>query len=341
MPFNLNLHLTVSNLSSIPKYEQIVNHIVVLIESKKLKEGELLPSINTTYKKLGVSRDTLINAYKKLQEMGYIGSRHGKGFFILESKKNKSRKKVFVLFDQMSGYKEALYQSLVKNLGANYSIDAFFYFFNKKVFSNLLLDNISGYDHYVVIPHFNEDVSDILKNIPPEKLLILDKDVPAMKGNIAAVYQNYDQDIYQTLKSNLKILKKYQHINMIFDWKNQYFPQGIMDGFNRFCKESLISCNFFDYATEANITKGSVYIVNSDNDLTLLIKMVKKKKLTLGKDIGIISYNDTPLKEVIADGLTVISTDFEEMGKTAASLIKTQRFERIENPFTLILRNSL
>jgi len=221
----------------------------------------------------------------------------------------------------MSGYKEELLQSLLRNLGKKYSVDIFFYFFNKKMFANLIQENIDKYDHYIILPHFNEDVAEYLKDIPIDKLLILDKDIPSMKGRVAAIYQNYNKDIYNSLKTNLKILRKYERIYLIFDWQNHYFPFGIIDGFNRFCSENLIPGNIVDYASEINITKSSAYIVNSDIDLTCLLKVAKKKNFQLGKDIGVISYNDTPLKEVIADGLTVISTDFEYMCKTAAEMI--------------------
>jgi DNA-binding LacI/PurR family transcriptional regulator len=60
---------------------------------------------------------------------------------------------------------------------------------------------------------------------------------------------------------------------------------------------------------------------------------------TLGKDIGIISYNDTPLKELL--GITVISTDFNIMGETAASMILNNEKGEIKVPFNFIDRNSI
>ncbi len=40
-------------------------------------------------------------------------------------------------------------------------------------------------------------------------------------------------------------------------------------------------------------------------------------------------------------GISVISTDFVKLGKTAAELILDSRKEDIVNPFYLVLRNSL
>jgi hypothetical protein len=47
------------------------------------------------------------------------------------------------------------------------------------------------------------------------------------------------------------------------------------------------------------------------------------------------------MKEVLAEGISVVSTDFEAMGKTAAGLILSEKKEKLYNPFRLILRRSL
>ena len=61
--------------------------------------------------------------------------------------------------------------------------------------------------------------------------------------------------------------------------------------------------------------------------------------MVLGDDIGIISYNDTPLKDLL--GITVVSTDFDQMGRTTAELILEKRVDRVKNPFYLTERESL
>tara|TARA_R110002050_G_scaffold39757_1_gene97433 strand:+ start:7437 stop:7661 length:225 start_codon:yes stop_codon:yes gene_type:complete len=73
----------------------------------------------------------------------------------------------------------------------------------------------------------------------------------------------------------------------------------------------------------------------------LIIKKIKEDKLTLSKDIGIISYNDTLLKEIVEGGITTISTDFNIMGERLAQMILHKEQLQIENINALILRNSL
>jgi len=79
----------------------------------------------------------------------------------------------------------------------------------------------------------------------------------------------------------------------------------------------------------------------SDRDLVQIIEKASVCNFTIGKDVGLISYNDTPLKKVVANGITTISTDFSEMGKILAAMILNNSKENIENKSQLILRNSL
>jgi DNA-binding LacI/PurR family transcriptional regulator len=61
----------------------------------------------------------------------------------------------------------------------------------------------------------------------------------------------------------------------------------------------------------------------------------------VGEEIGILSYNESPYKEVLLDGIAVISTDFVQLGRTAANLVLSGEKMHISNPFSLILRNSI
>ena len=72
-----------------------------------------------------------------------------------------------------------------------------------------------------------------------------------------------------------------------------------------------------------------------------VIKKIHENKMILAKDIGIISYNETLLKEIVEGGITTISTDFNAMGKTLATMVMNKEKTQVQNPSSLILRNSL
>ncbi|MNI91594.1 DNA-binding transcriptional repressor EbgR [compost metagenome] len=92
---------------------------------------------------------------------------------------------------------------------------------------------------------------------------------------------------------------------------------------------------------EENVEKGTCYINIIEDDLVKLLNKVIQNKLVIGKDVGVISYNETPLKKFILNGITTISTDFEMMGRLAAELIMNKSKERVEVPFYLKLRPSV
>jgi len=87
---------------------------------------------------------------------------------------------------------------------------------------------------------------------------------------------------------------------------------------------------------------GDLYIVLAESDLVNIIKKSREQLLTLGEDIGVISYNETPLKEILADGISTVSTDFIHMGKTIGNqILGIEDRVPIKNPFRLIKRNSI
>lgn len=326
--------------SGIPKYLQVVEAVISLIDNGKIKLGDKLPSINDAYRSLKISRDTLIAAYDELKARGVLSPQHGKGFYI--SNVNALRVlRVFVLFDVMNGYKAVLYRSLVKALGENCRIDIYFHHYNKPLFEDLITSNLGNYSFYVIMPHFNEDVSDIVSKIPSDKLLLIDNIVPALSVKCAAVYQDFENDVYRSLESGLNLLRKYNRFYMVMNQEFQFIPNGLVNGFRNFVRKFEFESGFVEDLRQHPVRKGDVFLVFTDADLVDLIKMARKKKLQLGKTIGIISYDDTPLKEVLADGITVISTDFKKMGETAADMILSHTRKQIANPCRLIKRKSL
>jgi DNA-binding transcriptional regulator YhcF (GntR family) len=325
---------------STPKYEQLVHEFLRLIRTKKLKLGDKIPSLNEIAHKHDISRDTVVAAYTELKNRGLISSRHGKGFYI-SSTDIKSKLKVFMLFDVMNGYKEILFQSIISNLGANYQVDLFFHYYNETVFEQLIHNNLSKYGYFVIMPHFNQDVSKYIRQIPKEKLLIIDKDIEQDEFCYNAVFQDFENDVIQVLYKTRPLLQKYDCLKFVANHNFQFIPEGITTGFKRFCNENNVKHEILEKMSAERINKGDAFMIMSDNDLITLIKICERNGWHPGRDIGIISYDETPLKEVLARGITVISTDFVKMGLTASQLIKGTLAGKFENPPLFIKRNSL
>ena len=86
---------------------------------------------------------------------------------------------------------------------------------------------------------------------------------------------------------------------------------------------------------------GEAYLVFRQKDLVQILKFAKEKKLKIGRDMGILAYNDTPLYEVVEDGITSISTNFRLMGEKAAGFVLSRQKVQEIIETSLIIRNSL
>jgi len=112
-------------------------------------------------------------------------------------------------------------------------------------------------------------------------------------------------------------------------------------GFESFCQAYSFDYEIISDFSNQSIALGDLYIIPHDRDLLLVIENAMSRNLRLGEDFGIISYNETPLKKIAANGITTISTNFELMGKILADMVLHGIKEQIENKSALIVRNSL
>lgn len=329
--------------SNTPKYLQIVNAVKSCLEQNTLKKGDALPSVNKLLQHYDISRDTVVRAYELLKNQGIIEAIHGKGFYISnDSYVPKAR--IFLLFNKLSPHKKIIYDSFSQTLGEDIPIDFFIYHNDYNLFKKILSAHAhKSYSHYVIIAHFNEggsNVMELLQEIPHEKIIILDKKLPGQFNQFSCIYQDFQNDINNALSQLLTKIRKYKKIKILFP-EGSYHPKEILIGFKLFCQKYNIPYEIITEIRLNEVTKGDVYITLMEDDLVTVIKAIKSFDFKVGRDVGIISYNETPLKEVLLDGITVISTDFEELGRQCASVILEKKRIQIVNGFRVIERNSL
>ncbi len=328
---------------SAPKYVQIIKSILKAISKGKLKRGDKIPSINQLSEEYLLSRDTVEKAYKNLIKDGILISVRGKGYFI-NRVDIENTVRVILILNKISNYKKQIYNAFVEELGKNVNVDLHIHHSNFNIFKNLIKNSNGEYDYYVIMPHFyekQEDVAELLKLLPPEKLILLDKNIDFPDKKHSCVYQNFEKDIVEALNEAVEAIKVYQKLILIFPTIIPY-PKEIMKGFRIFCIQHKLKHEIiYDFQENDQVTPDAAYVVIEENDLVHLIKKCQQQELVIGQNVGIISYNETPLKEILLNGITTISTDHEQMGRTAAKLIAENRHDIIKNPFTLIKRKSL
>mgnify|MGYP000515950498 CR=1 FL=1 len=329
--------ITIQNKIGTPKYKQIVNSIEDAITSGLLKKGDQLPSINKVKDAHSLSRDTVLTAFNELKNRGIIQSVVGKGYYV-SSENISVNQKIFLLFDELNSFKEDLYNSFLENLGDNIQVDIYFHHFNEAIFNKLIYDNIGAYNYYVIMPANLRNTNSVIQNLPQDKVFILDQIHDDLKP-YSAIYQNFEKAIFNNLTKVLPSIKEYQNLNLIFSEHKQ--PIGLLNGFIKFCEENSLNFNIINEINEEPLNKDDLFIIPDDKSLIKIIKKMKSQDLTIAKDIGIISYNETLLKEIVEGGITTISTDFNEMGQRLAEMILNKEQVKIENPNKIIIRNSI
>lgn len=326
-----------------PKYRQIINAIINDIEKGVLKKNDQLPSINELSIEYDLAKDTVEKAYNQLKEKGIISSVRGKGFFVQGLKSSKLR--VLLVLNKLSAYKKIIYYSFINTLGDKATVDLQIHHYNAVLLKNILEESRGKYHYYVIMPHFFDGLEAVniieeLEKIPKDELVILDKHLTELKGNYLCVYQDFENDIYEVLEENELLLNKYKELVLVFP-EGYNYPHEIVKGFRKFCSHYNKIYRITEEVTSVPLKKGSLFIVIEETDLVDLVKAMMEKNFKPGKDIGILSFNETSLKEILAGGIATISTHFEAMGSTAATLILEKQTIKIKNPFSLIRRPSL
>ncbi len=78
------MEINLEKSSSVPVYRQIADGIIKNIEAGVLTGGAALPPIRQLADRLGVSRETVVRAYKRLESKRLVYTREGSGTYVAE-----------------------------------------------------------------------------------------------------------------------------------------------------------------------------------------------------------------------------------------------------------------
>ena len=315
--------------------------VITDIERGVLTNNEQLPSISELSVEYYLARDTVEKAYRELRERGYITSVQGKGYYVQTDTTPKL--KILLVFNKLSSYKKIIYYAFLKALGDKATVDLQIHHYSASQFQEIIQKNLGKYNYYVVMPHFTQDLDKVnylrvLESIPPGELVLLDRDVTELSSDVLSVYQDFDKDICGALENAQDLLKKYSRMVLILPGDGNY-PTEIAQGFRTFCINADKEFTIKENATGEALRTGTAYVVIEETDLSEIVKKVRQSAFELGREIGIISFNETTLKELL--NITVVTTDFKAMGYTTASLLLDNKRIKVKNPFYMIRRGSV
>jgi DNA-binding transcriptional regulator YhcF (GntR family) len=338
-PFSVNITniFNIDEAAGIPKYKQIINSVCMAIEQGIVKKGDKIASINQICGAFSLSRDTVMLAFNELRTKGIVVSVPGKGYYI-ERTDLIFDKQVFLLFDELNVFKEDLYTSFLGQLDKRTNVDIYFHHFNFHVYKELIGNAAGKYSAYIIMPATFNNSIEVIRQLPPDKVYILDR----LKSDLAdypVIYQNFEQDVYDGMMAGKALFCKYRKLIMVFPGGKE--PEERVTGFKRFCLELGLEAEIVRSVDKRNVKKGEAYLVVSDRNLVRIVKNAASMNLRLGEDVGLVSFNDTMLKEVVAGGITTISTDFVQMGKDLSDIVINHRNIKVRNPSRLIVRKSL
>lgn len=332
MSFNFNININPQ--SNTLKYLQLVDAIIDAINENTLNEGDMLPSVNDLIKNASLSRDTVFKAYTELKNRGIIESVPNKGYFV-----TRNRNRVLLFLDTFKAYKEVLYDGFRSNLPENISVDLHFHHYQIEVLEYIINDSIGKYSHYIVMNFDHPDMEKVISKIPPEKLLIIDWNIHASPTH-SYVCQDFGQALYDVFEAQIEKIKRYKRFIYLYPEKLTYHPRESIINFKRFVNDFSITGEMLYDPKKIEIKQGDLYLLVSDRTLSMILDQATEKGLEPGRDFGIISYNETPMKRFVKEGITVLSTNFTQMGKRAAEFVlNTEQIQEVV-PIRLIERNS-
>lgn len=316
------------------KVKQLADLLSQDISMGVYKSGDLLPSINELSQTYKVSRDTVFKAFLDLKERGIIDSTPGKGYYVMGKLTN-----VLLLLDEYSPFKYALYNSFVKRLSHTYKVDLLFHQYSERLFNTIIRESLGRYNKYIVMNFDNERLSPNLYKIEPSRLLLLDFG-KFDKKDYSYVCQDFDEGFYDALSQLKERLHKYRKLVMLLPPESLH-PRSSRGYFEKFCKDCRFSGGVAVDIDTLEVRKGMVYIAIRQVDVVAIIKKSRSAGLRCGVDFGLIAYNDTPAYEVIDQGITALSINWERMGQKAAEFVLTGKQVQEYLPTEVRLRGSL
>lgn len=328
-----------------PIYKQLLAQVEHAILEGRAQPGDYLPSMNELSQELNISRETVKKVYAILRDRGLIDSKQGKGFFVAAQQPER-RLRVFMLLDKLSLYKQVFYDAFLAQMGNKADITIHLYNQNIRLFEDTIDAALDNYDYYIITPHFSFDnetqmrALKALKRIPNRKLIVADHWPRLLQGNYGVVYQDQARDTYDCLKECIDDLHKYEKLHVV-TLPTSLYGQTIIESVDRLSCDYGLEVEYHNEITSDIIRRGGVYLtVNGQLGLELveLIRLAREAGLEIGRDIGIISYNESYISEIILNGLTTMSTDFTQMGTLVAEMILTKTLRKVKCDFCMIRR---
>ena len=154
------------------------------------------------------------------------------------------------------------------------------------------------------------------------------------------VFQDFGKAFFEASKESVDVFRKYKKLIFLYPTFT-YHPKETLVYFKRYCEQFNF---YYEVVTDPKsflIEKNIAYISASDRILGAFLEQCRINNFEPEVNVGFLSHNETPMKKFIYKGISVISTDFKEIGTKAAEFVLQEKPMQYYVPTTITLRESL
>lgn len=339
----------INDEGSHPKFLQIADRIRELIDSGRLELGDRLPSVNQVINHFSVSRDTAVKAYQELKNRGVVESTPNKAYFVSNVLIHDDLKRILLLTDAMTPYKEQIYYGLIDTLEPGYYIDLVTHSDNFDVLKSVYEKARSSGNcvSYLIIPTAAQSCEyNYFQFINPGNLLFLDRRIPDLPH--PAVWQDFREGFFEALTAESALLKKYARLIFLTKYFTNSIIEEMKEGLARFADSAAMAFThqhtlFTDKEIKGKIQprQGDLFVILDDHLLLETLAACRDNNLQPGRDVGLIVINDGPFYEHLPIPVSVLTADFYRMGVEAAGFVMNGTCPSAPIPTRLTVRESL
>ena len=151
-----------------------------------------------------------------------------------------------------------------------------------------------------------------------------------------SAYEGFENEFVALLQQHRKLFIRYLKVVLVFP-RGSLFPIQIISAIQRFTQANRIEMQLKDEIKHEVIENKTAFVILEEETLARLIEIASEKNLVIGEQIGILGYGDSPLKRVIAKGISVIDISYEDCKPGGMRQMKTATKKCLK----FIKRNSL
>lgn len=304
--------ISINSALAVPVYRQIVESIRDNIEKGKLHQNDKLPSVNSVAATFSLARGSVFSAYNELRAVGIIDSIPGKGYFVV-STQTRQVQKLFLMLSSFSAQKAAFYNAFIAALPEVFTVDLYFHNHNSRYFSSQITEQAAYYSLFVIEPLIDENTLSALSIIDKRKVYLLQNGYRELRSLYNGLYIRGDKDFFEFLSGCETLGKKYKQL--ILSGPSETWPGELMKGFKKFAKSAPLPCSIQEKPDLNAVKKGEAFLLNNDEVLASLIEKAGEMSWKIGRDLGLLSFQNHPLNKVAGNGISCFYYDQAGMGR--------------------------